>query len=629
MLNSNNNDYWSSKGFIEEFKFVDSTINDRRFAFILGAGASITSGIPAANELAITWLKELYERELNQEITYVQWLKSNPLDIEDWDNENFAQNYSKIFTHRFKHDEDAGFAYLEDQMDSAKPSVGYTVLAWILANTNHRVVISTNFDNLVADSLAMQGKSSPLVIGHESLAGFAKPLMRRPLIAKIHRDLFTAPINNTQVDTLASEWTNSLQEIFKFYTPVFIGYGGNDGSLMDFLNALDPKLMPGRPFWCYYEPEGKPPENVQILMGKMAGVFVPMSGFDDLLIQLGKRLGFDFTKELDAISNERKQREEKLKSEWVEFSKQTQDQTTKLAMKPDNDIEKDWWSWQLLINAAENEEEIDSLYQKAIEKLPDCPELLGNYALFLSNNGKEDDKVESLYERVMEINPKDDNAIGNYALFALQKRKDIKQAGLLFKKVAECKTKNPTHLGNYALFIQKHEGNYDEAEFFYKKAIEMSPSNVIALSNYAYFLEYYRKDYSTAELFYQRSINSNSKNPITFGNLASMKLKNGDLVEGEKSLNKAFILSQGNEEYNELTLELWFYRLAHFPKKFTEAKDKIEELLNKGVRCNDWDFSGNIERAHKDNHPNIQLLEDLSAKINEKLEVSKLGQPLI
>ena len=33
--------------------------NNKRFAFLLGAGASVTSGIPAAAELAKKWLEQL------------------------------------------------------------------------------------------------------------------------------------------------------------------------------------------------------------------------------------------------------------------------------------------------------------------------------------------------------------------------------------------------------------------------------------------------------------------------------------------------------------------------------------------------------------------------------------------
>ena len=63
-------------------------------------------------------------------------------------------------------------------MERAEPSFGYSVLAKILAETRHRVVITTNFDNLVADALSLYTSKHPLVCGHESLSIFAKPHTR-------------------------------------------------------------------------------------------------------------------------------------------------------------------------------------------------------------------------------------------------------------------------------------------------------------------------------------------------------------------------------------------------------------------------------------------------------------------
>ena len=73
-------------------------------------------------------------------------------------------------------------------MEGAEPSFGYSVLAQILVKTRHSIVITTNFDDLVADALSMFAHKHPLVCGHESLTGFIRSQMRRPLVAKVHRD---------------------------------------------------------------------------------------------------------------------------------------------------------------------------------------------------------------------------------------------------------------------------------------------------------------------------------------------------------------------------------------------------------------------------------------------------------
>ena len=40
-----------------------------------------------------------------------------------------------------------------------------------------------------------------------------------------------------------------------------------------------------------------------------------------------------------------------------------------------------WGAWELHANGMDTLEETDSVYAEAIEALPECPELIGNYAI--------------------------------------------------------------------------------------------------------------------------------------------------------------------------------------------------------------------------------------------------------
>ena len=52
----------SLEGLLNEIKKVSIGAHQRKFCFILGAGASITSGIPSGQALIDKWDKELEER---------------------------------------------------------------------------------------------------------------------------------------------------------------------------------------------------------------------------------------------------------------------------------------------------------------------------------------------------------------------------------------------------------------------------------------------------------------------------------------------------------------------------------------------------------------------------------------
>lgn len=141
-----------------------------------------------------------------------------------------------MYDKRFELRRQDGFAYLEKIMEGKEPSCSYSVLAQILEKWHNNVVITTNFDNLTEDALFIYTNKKPLVIGTSTLADFISTNLSRPLIVKIHHDLFLSPKNSEgDIKKLEEGFVNNLGEIFEYYTPLVIGYGGNDGSLMNFL----------------------------------------------------------------------------------------------------------------------------------------------------------------------------------------------------------------------------------------------------------------------------------------------------------------------------------------------------------------------------------------------------------
>lgn len=185
-------------GFAKEMKEVSDGPHPRKFCFVLGAGASRSSGIKSGQELVNIWEKDLLER--NKE-GYSEWKQK--FGIND---SNKYEFYGQYYEKRFKKPID-GYNYLEKLMESAKPSIGYVMLAYILTHTKHNVVITTNFDHLIEDAVNYYEDKIPLVIGHESLAHYITKQTNRPMIIKIHRDLLLDPKNSTKdLDVLHDDW---------------------------------------------------------------------------------------------------------------------------------------------------------------------------------------------------------------------------------------------------------------------------------------------------------------------------------------------------------------------------------------------------------------------------------------
>lgn len=244
---------WTAAGLTAEFVQIHRTLPDRGFCFLLGAGASKQSGIPTGVELVDRWLREIREREFRSSAESMkEWATPSRLGIPDFDYYKRATYYPQVYRRRFAHDRLTGYAYLEDLIEGQEPSFGYVVLARILADGRHNAVVTTNFDNLVSRALSIFTGTTARAIGHERLAEFASPSSKRPLIAKVHRDLLLQPWSTPEeLSDLPDDWKDALSRIFRQYSPLVIGYGGNDGSLMSYLELFQESPgFRGPLIWC-------------------------------------------------------------------------------------------------------------------------------------------------------------------------------------------------------------------------------------------------------------------------------------------------------------------------------------------------------------------------------------------
>ena len=292
-----------------------SVANGQRFCFILGSGISAESGIPTGQTLATRWMACLMGEqpdldgtppypnlaEVEETAAKLRAVEKLQYDFEKikalwaeyrgkpgW--EMPSEYYFDLFKIRFSPWQQDGFYYLEQQMEGKEPSFGYHPLALMLAG-GHSLAITTNFDSLLEDALYLYTDSKPLVINHEVLADYiSRQRLSRPIIAKVHRGLFFDPLNSPE-DTsgLRGQWQGELRAAFHTYTPIVIGYGGGDHSLMDFLRQPDTR-MPRGLYWCYRESSGLPKNPIRQMVEDKGGHFVSTAGFDALMLAIGNAL---------------------------------------------------------------------------------------------------------------------------------------------------------------------------------------------------------------------------------------------------------------------------------------------------------------------------------------------------
>lgn len=523
---------WSAEGLLDEIKALDAKMKDRSLAFILGAGASVSSGIPAGGKLAQAWLNEMHLRQCLDPHHSVEAWAADQLDVPGFRLVDAATHYAKIFELRFGGDPQSGYAALEAAMEKAEPSLGYSILARILAETRHKVVVTTNFDNLVADALAIHALQHPLIVGHESLTGFVRSHSSRPLVAKIHRDLHFDPKNDRKgVDTLEEGWRKALTLLFQHCTPLVIGYGGNDGSLMGFLAELPPGHIPGRLFWCYREGE-RPGERILKVVARHRGVLVAIADFDLFMVQLAEVLFADFkldgiAKGIENIGRQRAERyqaeADKLMAQLAKPESGLRSATTGKALEAVSKANQDWgkwWTWELSAQAEEDLNKRDEIYRQALKQLPKSAELTSNYAIFLQRQRKDYDAAEAMYKRALELDQNNANRTSNYAIFLDNQRKDYDAAEVMYKRALELDPNNATVTGNYAFFLANRRNDYDTAESMFKRSLGLDPNHAHHTGNYANFLKNQRKNYDAAEVMYKRAMELDPSNAHHAGSYA-------------------------------------------------------------------------------------------------------------
>lgn len=493
---------------------------DRPFCWVLGSGASVQSGIPTGKAFVLRWLEELHEMEYGESGSLENWATPANLGIKSFEFAKAANFYPWVYWRRYRRFRELGYAFLEKEMENAEPSYGYSVLAQIMAGTNHKAAVTTNFDNLIADALAIYTRALPLVCGHESLTGFIRPNLQRPLVAKIHRDLLLNPKNEPkELETLPNEWVLALKMIFQSYTPIVIGYGGNDGSLMGLLESLPP--IKGGLFWCYRTAD-EPDQRIHKIVEHHDGTMVPILGFDELMLQLWEKLKLKSPKQELLETHEK--RVSGWQSQFEELDKKVKTpgtQATEKELKPVRDAaaaaierltkEKDWWAWQLKANAEADPATQEAIYREGLRDFPESSELTANFALFMEEVRGNYDEAERLYRKALTLAPDNPAIAGNLADFLESVRHNYDEAERLYRKTLELNPRDAVYTGNFANFMKNVRKKYDEAERLYRRALELDPTEATYAGNFAIFMNDAKKDYDEAHRLFRKAVKLDPK----------------------------------------------------------------------------------------------------------------------
>ena len=265
-------------------------------ALFLGAGASLSSGVPSAGRCIDEWKRDIFVTNnptLSEHVSEItlssvmrridNWLRQNgswPADDED-DYSYFIEKCLPIADDRRK--------FFEPWIRDARPHVGYQLLCSLAEAQIIRSVWTTNFDSLTSRACASTS-ITPIEIGVDCQHRVYRQPSRTELVCvSLHGDYRYDPLANTAAELQEQEehLKKSLAETLKSESLIVCGYSGRDKSVM---TALKAALTAGEAvtklYWCGYDDE--PCSSVAELLSKAkeAGrdaFYVPGVDFDDLM----------------------------------------------------------------------------------------------------------------------------------------------------------------------------------------------------------------------------------------------------------------------------------------------------------------------------------------------------------
>lgn len=261
------------------------------YSILLGAGASVSSGISCGRALTEEWKEEIW-REHPSFGMYESAKEFFEKEKLGWYDPSNA--YSSLFENRYDLQRHRRM-FVERQVADKTPSIGYAYLVKLIENGFFNTVFTTNFDDLLNEAFYRYSIFRPIICAHDSSISGVTITSSRPKIIKLHGDYLFENIKTTlrETDSLEFNMRMKFQEFAKDFGLIVVGYSGQDHSIMDILKHLvmQENYFKNGIFWCIRK-EDK--DTISTELSKLLGMdkvfVVEIDGFDELFAELNNAL---------------------------------------------------------------------------------------------------------------------------------------------------------------------------------------------------------------------------------------------------------------------------------------------------------------------------------------------------
>jgi hypothetical protein len=272
-------------------------------SLLLGAGASISSGMPSAERCIWEWKQDIFATNnpaLRESVGEIS-LAGTKRRIQDWLDKrggyppNFSPSEYSIYAQACFPTSTDRRSYFQNYVRKATPFVGYRMLPLLARVGLVRTLWTTNFDGLPARACSAGGISCiEIGIDSQHRVGLV-PALGEVRVVSLHGDYRYDDLKNTTIELRSqeAELCKELVADLRDHDLLVIGYSGRDTSLMSVLTDAYVGARAGRLYWCGMQ--SRPSQAVQDLLDVAVAAgreafYVPFHGFDDLMERLALRV---------------------------------------------------------------------------------------------------------------------------------------------------------------------------------------------------------------------------------------------------------------------------------------------------------------------------------------------------
>jgi SIR2-like domain len=271
-------------------------------ALFLGAGSSITSGVPSAAMCIWEWKRSIFltnnpglEAQFSElslpavRLKIQRWLDSRG----KYPSNGAPEEYGFYIQECFPIAEDRR-AFFQEKTRVATPFLGYRVLVRLAEAGLVRSVWTPNFDSLTARAAAASNKIAAVEVGIDCAARLPRKTNSNELLCvSLHGDYRYDSLKNTTEELKMQDETlrRALIEEAR-HTPLIVaGYSGRDESLMNTLEDAYSESGTGSLYWCGFSDSEISPSVLHLIQKARAegrsSHYIASDGFDDLLLRMG------------------------------------------------------------------------------------------------------------------------------------------------------------------------------------------------------------------------------------------------------------------------------------------------------------------------------------------------------